>query len=199
MHRTIIDRIGRRKKTPRVVEADVLTRSRRRCALCVGLDGDFRKKIGQIDHLDSNPANSALDNLVFLCLEHHAQKSSKSAQSKGFTVLEIKEYRDRLYSRLRAGTAEPTDRIMDSWNDLKHAFKMLGERHQVKVDWKSFRVAAVDLETAGVITHQLADRIRELQELRQRACYESDLDAQAQYEQQFVDGAKEIFEVLKRL
>lgn len=191
--------MSRRKKTPRVVEADVLTLSRRRCALCVGLNGDFRQKVGQIDHLDSNPANSELDNLVFLCLEHHAQKSSKSAQAKGFTVLEIKEYRDRLYSRFRAATAEPTDRIMDSWNDLKHAFKMLGERNQVKVEWKSFRVAAIDLETVGIITHQLADRIRELQELRQQACYESDLDAQAEYEQQFVDGAKEILEVLKRL
>ncbi len=191
--------MGYRKKTPPNTEAKVLTSSRRRCALCVGLNGDLRPKIGQIDHLDGNPANFAFDNLVWLCLEHHAQKSTKSTQSKGFSPLEIKEYRDRLYRRFSAATAEPTDRIMDAWNQLKSAFKILAERHSVNVNWKSFRLAADGLENAGVIPSNLANRIRDLREVRSKACFETDIDAQAGYEQQFVEKAGDLIPLLEKL
>jgi hypothetical protein len=158
-----------RKKTHPGVEADVLTASRRRCALCVGLEADFRVKLGQIDHLDGNPANSVFENLVFLCLDHHAQKSSKSNQAKGFLAREIRDYRDGLYLRFRTASAEPTDRLMDVWNKLKSAFKAVAERHQVSIDWKSFRLAADDLERTDVITHSVANRIRDLQELHKKS------------------------------
>ena len=41
-----------RKTTPGEIELRVLTRSRRRCALCFYLRGDLAEKHGQIAHLD---------------------------------------------------------------------------------------------------------------------------------------------------
>ena len=191
--------MGRRKKTSPAIEARVLTQSRRRCALCVGLDGDFSQKIGQIDHLDGDPSNDCFENLVFLCLEHHAQKSSKSTQSKGFTNLEIREYRDRLYRRLGTTTDDPSNRIMVSWKGLKASFRALGARHDLNVDGTSFRVAASDFEQASVITKHLADTILALRDLRNSACFEFDPTAQAVYEQRFIEGADELAATLDKL
>lgn len=87
-----------RKSLPKDVELRVLTLSRRRCALCFGLNRDDSQKMGQIAHLDRDPANSAIDNLAFLCLEHHNVYDSRQSQAKGFTLLEVKTYRDMLYS-----------------------------------------------------------------------------------------------------
>src|SRR4051812_23609617 len=78
-------------------EIAVLTRSARRCALCFALDSDIEVKRGQIAHLDHDSSNSDEDNLAFLCLTHHDIYDSKTSQSKGFKVDEVKLYRSRLY------------------------------------------------------------------------------------------------------
>lgn len=54
---------------------------------------------GQIAHLNHDPSDSRFQNLVFLCFEHHDEYDSRTGQSKGFTAEEVREYRDRLYSR----------------------------------------------------------------------------------------------------
>ncbi len=54
----------RRRKLSADTETEVLVRSRRRCALCYGLKGDFEERIGQIAHIDRNRENDALDNLA---------------------------------------------------------------------------------------------------------------------------------------
>ena len=95
-----------RRRTPPDTETEVLIRSGRRCALCHGLDGDLGIKTGQIGHVDRNPANSAFDNLVFLCLEHHNSYDSVSRQAKGITPQELKTYRDKLYDGIDAGREE---------------------------------------------------------------------------------------------
>jgi hypothetical protein len=87
-----------RKPIPPSIETQVLQKSCRRCCLCWGLQGDTAVKQGQIAHLDHDPSNCAFDNLVFLCLEHHAQYDAKSPQSKGFSQDEVRSYRDRLYA-----------------------------------------------------------------------------------------------------
>lgn len=51
-------------------------------------------------HLDQDPANSAAENLVFLCLDHHAQFDSRTSQSKGLTPQEVKSYRVELYQAM---------------------------------------------------------------------------------------------------
>lgn len=102
-----------RKRVPTKVETAVLTRSGRRCCLCVGLNGDWGQKRGQIAHLDQDPSNNAGDNLAFLCLPHHDQYDSKTSQSKGITVAEVRQYREELYvalSDFRESWHEETNR-----------------------------------------------------------------------------------------
>lgn len=58
---------GRRRRVRPKVESEVLVESRRRCALCSGLDQDARCKSGQIAHVDRDSRNDAKDNLAYLC------------------------------------------------------------------------------------------------------------------------------------
>lgn len=85
-----------RKSIPQNTELDVLLHSRRRCAICFGLKHDTKIKKGQIAHIDQNNTNSNVDNLVFLCLEHHDEYDSRSSQSKGITSGELKRFRNEL-------------------------------------------------------------------------------------------------------
>src|SRR2546423_4966331 len=87
-----------RKRPSTSVETQVLIKSRRRCALCFGLRGDLREKNGQLAHVDRNPANSAADNLCYVCLEHHDQYDSSRSQSKGYTPGELRHHREALYA-----------------------------------------------------------------------------------------------------
>lgn len=89
----------KRKQLPPDIQTKVLVDSGRRCCVCFGLNGDLSIKRGQIAHLDHDPNNNSLDNLVFLCLPHHDQYDSRTSQSKGFTIKEVKLYRDELYQR----------------------------------------------------------------------------------------------------
>jgi hypothetical protein len=89
--------MARRKRTPRGTETEVLVRSRRRCCLCFGLEGDLGEKEGQIAHLDRDPSNADMDNLAWMCFRHHDRYDSRTSQSKGLTVAEAKRYRDELY------------------------------------------------------------------------------------------------------
>lgn len=98
--------MARRKRTPTQTETEVLVRSRRRCCICFGLEGDLGEKEGQIAHLDGDPSNNALDNLAFLCFKHHNRYDSQTSQSKGLTIGEVKRYREELYEALAAGGAE---------------------------------------------------------------------------------------------
>jgi len=81
---------------PPEVIADVLVTSRRRCCVCFGLSNDAEEKKGQVAHIDRDASNSARDNLVFLCFDHHDQYDSRTSQSKGLTVEEVRRYRAQL-------------------------------------------------------------------------------------------------------
>lgn len=89
--------MARRRKIPRSVEADILDRSRRRCAICYALNSDSAEKKGQIAHLDHDASNNDPDNLLFLCLEHHDQYDSTTSQSKNLSTAEVIRFRERLY------------------------------------------------------------------------------------------------------
>jgi len=86
----------RRKALPVRIETEVLIRCRRRCCLCVHLDGRGEVRQGQIAHLNHRRDDHRFENLVWLCLDHHDQFDSRTSQSKGLTETEVRHYRDRL-------------------------------------------------------------------------------------------------------
>jgi hypothetical protein len=88
--------MGSRKKAPNATQAEVLVESRRRCCLCFGLNRDEGIKKGQIAHLDGNNNNNSIDNLAFLCFEHHDEYDSTTSQSKGLMKMEVERYREEL-------------------------------------------------------------------------------------------------------
>ncbi|MCP4370787.1 MAG: hypothetical protein GY797_22140 [Deltaproteobacteria bacterium] len=89
---------NRRKKASPSIETQIFVSSGRRCCICFGLENDFKvKDDGQIAHLDKNRENNKIDNLAFLCLNHHNRYDSKTSVSKNFSIHEVKAYRDYLY------------------------------------------------------------------------------------------------------
>jgi hypothetical protein len=92
-------KVANRRRIPDA-EVETLKRSGRRCCICFGLYGDLEIKRGQIAHLDRNPMDSSVDNLMFLCLEHHDQYDTRTSQSKGWTAKEAKYYRTLLYEAI---------------------------------------------------------------------------------------------------
>lgn len=87
-----------RKPIPVETQNNVLTRSRRRCCICFGLNRDTDLKAGQIAHLDGSNSNNVEDNLAYLCLVHHDEFDSRTSQRKGFTIGEVKIFRSELYA-----------------------------------------------------------------------------------------------------
>jgi hypothetical protein len=87
----------RRKKIPQNRQDEIITLSSRRCCLCFGINSDLSPKKGQIAHLDQNSENNDIDNLAWLCLDHHDEYDSRTSQSKGLTIGEVKQYRAKLY------------------------------------------------------------------------------------------------------
>lgn len=53
--------------------------------------------------MDHNPENNDLDNLAWLCLQHHDRYDGKTSQSKGLRASEVKQYRKELYARVGVG------------------------------------------------------------------------------------------------
>lgn len=94
------------------VQGQVLTQSRRRCALCFHLFGDGGVKKGQIAHLDHRRSRSILDNLVYLCFEHHDDYDSTASQRKNYTIAEVRAARTALYEWV--GKTKPSASVLPS-------------------------------------------------------------------------------------
>lgn len=89
----------KRKRPNKEIETRILLNCRRRCCVCYGLSWDLEeKKHGQIAHLDGDCSNDSEDNLAFLCLDHHDEYDSRSHQSKGLTMAEVKAFRRKLHT-----------------------------------------------------------------------------------------------------
>ena len=98
----------------RAVQTQVLRLSRRRCCICFGLRRDEEPKKGQIAHLDKNRANSKIDNLAWLCLDHHDEYDSVTSQAKGLHIDEVKGYRAELYEAYAHwGSGSVESRLLD--------------------------------------------------------------------------------------
>lgn len=89
-----------RKKTPSETEHRLLTKSRRRCALCWGLNHELGVKSIQLGHIDRDHTNNKFSNLAPLCLPCHDLYDTEPRQTKRFTPKELAEYRDELFAIL---------------------------------------------------------------------------------------------------
>ena len=108
-----------RQKLPVQTETHVLLMSGRRCCICFGLRGDGGIKRGQIAHLDGDPSNGSVENLAFLCLDHHDEYDGRTSQSKSLTIREIKHYRVELYDSLRRLVGQEEKSSHESpWSNL---------------------------------------------------------------------------------
>lgn len=85
-----------RTKVPDSRQAEVLVQSRRRCCVCFGLNRDQTAKRGQIAHLDHD-RNNTIENLAWLCFDHHDEYDSQTSQSKGLLRSEVLRYREELH------------------------------------------------------------------------------------------------------
>jgi len=117
--------MNRRKRPSTNIQTKVLKSSRRRCAICFAINGDVGEKRGQIAHLDKNPNNNEIDNLAYLCFDHHDQYDSKTSVSKNYTIDEVKEYRRELYAKINdilLNNYEPKDmsnkEAIDNYTEL---------------------------------------------------------------------------------
>jgi len=116
-------RTGKRKKPTRSVETQVLQACRRRCCLCYFLRDDRGEKSGQIAHLNRDSSDSKLENLVWLCLEHHDTYDSKTSQSKNYTVNEVTDYRDKLNQEFGTISHESRSDPTQLLEDYKSRFR----------------------------------------------------------------------------
>ena len=85
-----------RKPFPDSVEISVLTKCKRRCALCFGINNDDTEKRGQLVHVDRDGENIDEDNAAFLCLPHHELYDSTSRQARGYMPGELKRHQETL-------------------------------------------------------------------------------------------------------
>lgn len=158
--------MGERVPIASDVETRLLTESRRRCCLCVFLEGDVRTKQVQIAHISRDASDSTYENLAILCLPHHDRYDSKTSQSKGFTPQELRYYKDRLVDLIDRWGAVPPSIVAD------HAFAVEGQKVESEAEQAPAPstvdlISGVDLSmlmSIALAPNQTDDAIRVLHE-----------------------------------
>ena len=85
-----------RAAVPKDIEIAILSKSKRRCALCFFLELSNGVARGQIAHIDRDKTNGVERNLAYLCLEHHDAYDTTPSQSKRFQPQELSQAKDLL-------------------------------------------------------------------------------------------------------
>ncbi|QEL11682.1 hypothetical protein FY550_11400 [Kushneria phosphatilytica] len=169
-----------RSKLPQIAEQTVLTKSLRRCALCFGLNQDSTQKRGQIAHLNKNKNDNRVENLAFLCFDHHDTFDSTTSQSKNYTCNEIKHHRDQLYNQNQTYSYDPQEikRVIDYLSLMPEMFEKLriegGEIAycldsdlQIELEFYNYNVSSNNLLSFSKdiydIQMQIASNISEIQ------------------------------------
>lgn len=130
----VIEKMNKEKRvnTKAQTETTLLTSSARKCCLCYGINNDFSEKAGQIAHVNGNRSNSNLNNLAWLCLEHHDKFDGKTSQSKGYTINELKCYRDKLYIDVAKIRELSSDALLQN-NDTIDFVQVFNNAKRVKI------------------------------------------------------------------
>lgn len=137
-----IRNVRKRRRIAKEIEEKVLLLCRRRCCICYGLTPDRSIKKGQIAHLDHNPGNNALDNLVYLCLQHHDEYDSRTSQTKNFTMNEVRAFRKELHEAIDQIWKQPSRFDVDELDPLS---KIAG--HYIREG--KFESAEIDVRYLG--------------------------------------------------
>lgn len=106
-------KVMRRKKISDEHVASLQFNSDFRCCLCAHV-GDFppRAKSGQIHHIDEDPSNNAIENLVWLCLDHHEEVGRTSRSARRIhprAVVRLRDDLERRVRRQRQGVRRPRE------------------------------------------------------------------------------------------
>jgi len=101
-------------------------------------------KQGQIAHIDRNPANSAVSNLVFLCLKHHDQYDTRTSQSKGWIEDEVMSYQEELHIAIETFRFMGIEKIANSLDQYVNAQLTFYAELNQKIDqltnqWQEFQ------------------------------------------------------------
>lgn len=80
----------KRTKIPGATEGQLLYKTDYKCCVC-------NKRGDHIHHLDDNPDNNNIDNLAFLCFQHHNEATIKNSLSKTLRKESIIKYRKHHY------------------------------------------------------------------------------------------------------
>ncbi len=102
---------SKRPDIPRVVQTSILTKSRRRCALCFFLESGAAVVRGQIAHIDRNRENNGEGNLAYLCLRHDDEYDSTTTQSKRLLPEELIEAKVALEAWAKEKIAEDLEPV----------------------------------------------------------------------------------------
>ncbi|HEV7486106.1 MAG TPA: hypothetical protein VGQ65_10525 [Thermoanaerobaculia bacterium] len=150
--------MSKRKPISRETESAVLVLSRRRCCVCFALNRDTDLKRGQqIAHLNHNSGNSELDNLVYLCLDHHNEYDSRTSQAKGLTVNELRQFRIELHEALERAWSAPVKFgaiELAAADPLSGRFVRKGELQLEKLGPNRLRVSGVAMGHSSRIAKQ---------------------------------------------
>ena len=84
-----------RKAIPKNIADEVMFKADLLCCVC-------EKRGHHIHHIDENPSNNKIDNLVLLCFKHHNEVSRQSGLARQLTPGLLQRYRDSLYRKVEA-------------------------------------------------------------------------------------------------
>jgi len=90
------------RKISAQVQQQILFKSKRKCPICF-VNGVTEPQQGDIAHINRDPSNNSLDNLVYLCLKHHAELDRED----GLNVDDLKAARVALYDAVANEGAQP--------------------------------------------------------------------------------------------
>jgi hypothetical protein len=101
----------RRRRINKHTAAEVAYSVDLRCCLCEATSGfPPRARNGQIHHMDGDPRNNDLNNLVWLCLEHHEDAGKTGKTSRRLSPLTIGKFRDLLLKKVASTRVLPKPR-----------------------------------------------------------------------------------------
>lgn len=83
----------KRKPIPSKIEDEVMFAADLLCCVCENR-GDH------IHHIDNDPSNNEIDNLVLLCFTHHNEVTQRGGLSRRLTPNLLRKYRDNLYRKV---------------------------------------------------------------------------------------------------